>query len=279
MPLDLLVVSSETPDQQDSRRRRSGQASHETYADALHQLAPDAGISHRCCVDGTSSPEPAALRRHDGVLFAGSPIQMHEKTVETRAAAAFMHAVYESGVPAFGSCAGLQIAAVAAGGAAAPRDSGMEAGFARGIVATDAGRTHPMLRCRPLSWNAPAMHSTVVERLPSGATLLARSDGTHAQAAEIRVGKGVFWGVQYHPELALWEIGDALRAQADALMETGLAQDEEAVARYAGALDALHDNSGRDDLAWQLGLDAEVTDPQRRRREISNFLAFIAERV
>ena len=279
MPLSLLVVASETPDQQDARRARSGEASHETYAATLRQLAPGAALSHHCCVDGSDGPGLAALRAHDGVVFAGSPIQMHERGAETRAAAAFMARVYASGTPAFGSCAGLQIAAVAAGGATAPRTRGLEAGFARGIVATEAGRGHPMLAGRPLAWDAPAMHTSVVERLPDGATLLAHAAGTEVEAVEIRAGNGLFWGVQYHPELALTEIADALRAQSGDLVSGGMATDAGAVASYADALDALEAEPGRGDLAWPLGLDAEVVDRGRRRRELSNFLAFLAARA
>ena len=33
----------------------------------------------------------------------------------------------------------------------------------------------------------------------------------------------------------------------------------------------------RRDLAWQIGLDAEVTDIGRRRREIRNFLQYLGE--
>lgn len=279
MPLNLLVVASETLAEQDARRSRSGRASHETYADTLRELVPGCVIADHCCVDGSPEPGPAALARHDGILFAGSPIQMHGETAEARAAAHFMTQVFASGIPSFGSCAGLQIAAVAAGGASAPRDGGMQAGFSRGIVVTEAGRAHPLLEGRPAVWDAPAMHSAVVERLPPGATLLAQGNGTRVEAVEIRSGPGVFWGVQYHPELSLGEIGDALRADADALVASGMARDDGAVARYADALDALDDDPGRRDLMWQLGIDEEVTDASRRRRELRNFLRHLAGRA
>lgn len=154
VPLNLLVVSRETPDQQEARRRWVGEASHETYASTIRQLAPDASISHCFCIDGSHLP---SLTDIDGVLFAGSPLQMHEENDETGAAARFAAALFEAGAKAFGSSAGLQIAAVAAvaavaaGGTYRPRRQSMEAGFARGIVATQVGREHPMLSGRPLS--------------------------------------------------------------------------------------------------------------------------------
>ena len=151
----------------------------------------------------------------------------------------------------------------------------MEAGVARGIVRTEAGRDHPMLAGRPEVWDAPAMHATVVDRRPPGLTVLAHAKDTPIEAAEIRSGPGTFWGVQYHPEIAPSEIADTLRAQAGSLVEEGLARDEAAVRRYARDLRDLDRDPSRRDLAWQLGLDEETVDPARRTVEIANFLRWI----
>ncbi|PYE85733.1 glutamine amidotransferase-related protein [Pseudoroseicyclus aestuarii] len=272
MPLRLLVVASETPDQQAARRRRSGLASHETYAETLRDMDPDCIVEHHSCVEGSDAISEARLGRFDGAIFAGSPIQMHEDRPEVRSAAGFMARVFGAGLPSFGSCAGLQIAAVAAGGTVKPRDAEMEAGFARCVVASDAGRAHPMLQGRPGAWDAPTMHSAMVDRMPAGGTVLASTAEVPIEAAEIRSGRGVFWGVQYHPELALREIAEALRGQSDALVDQGLARSPEVIDSYSRHLEALDADPARRDLAWQLGLDAEVIDKQRRRREIRNFL-------
>lgn len=125
----------------------------------------------------------------------------------------------------------------------------MEAGFTRGVVATDAGRNHPMLRGRPEAWDAPTMHSAIVDHLPPGGSILACTKDVPVEAAEIRSGRGVFWGVQYHPELALSEIADGLRGQSGTLVEQGLAKNEAAIEGYAVDLEALDAGPGRRDLA------------------------------
>jgi GMP synthase (glutamine-hydrolysing) len=270
--LKLLIVSSETADQQQARRKSSGAASHETYAVTLQKLAPSASIQNCSCIDGSDMPD---LARIDGVLFAGSPIQMHKESAETRAAARFAAALFDAGVPAFGSCAGLQIAAVASGGTCRSRRHAMEAGFARGITATEAGRSHPMLQGRSIVWDAPAMHSSVVDALGPGGTVLARTRSTPVEAAEIRSGNGVFWGVQYHPELTISEIAASLRRQAEGLVEAGMSQDEQSVDDYAATLERL-DAGGGPDIAWQVGIDDEITDDEKRTRELRNFLSWIA---
>jgi GMP synthase (glutamine-hydrolysing) len=278
VPLRILVVASETSAQCDARRRHAGSASHETYEQTLLDLDRTLAISSASCVEGPDTLTSGDVRGFDGVFFAGSPIQMHEDSAETRAAAEFMRKVFEAGTPAFGSCAGLQIAAVAAGGRAAPRANGMEAGFARDIVLTDEGRAHPMLAGRPAVFDAPAMHSSIVDRLPPGAVVLAMNRHTPVEAAEIRCGNGVFWGVQYHPEVSIREIAASLRRQGSELIEEGLALDEENVDAYARKLEVLHDDPARRDLAWQLGLDPETTQASRRTLELRNFLQFLSDR-
>lgn len=271
MTLSLLVVASETPDQMDQRRARSGAASHETFADTLRALDADVAIADANCVTGTDL-SASDLAGFDGILYAGSPIQMHEGGPEARAAAAFAAAVFASGTPSFGSCAGLQIATAAAGGTTRARPEGLEAGFARGIVAL---ADHPMLAGRPCAWDAPAMHSSEVDRPAPGTTVLARAPDTPVEAAEIRSGPGVHWGVQYHPELALWEIADALEASAQTLVSQGMARDEAAARGFADTVRTLDRDPSRRDLAWQIGVGAEVTDRRRRGREIVNFLAML----
>lgn len=173
-----------------------GRLLHESYASALRRVRSGIELVTASCHGTGDIPD---LSRFEGIVFAGSPIQMHKDSAEARAATQFMTQVFETGVPAFGSCAGIQIAAVAAGGETGPRRPGAEVAFTRDITRTDAGTGHPMLNGRPATWTAPALHSSVVTRLPPGGRSLAANSDTPIEAAEIRHGNGTFWGVQYHP--------------------------------------------------------------------------------
>jgi GMP synthase (glutamine-hydrolysing) len=180
--------------------------------------------------------------------------------------------VFASGTPAFGSCAGLQVATVAAGGTVRRNARGREAAFARRITPTEAGAAHPLLAGRPAAYDAPAVHTDEVGTLPEGAVLLASNRVTRVQAAEIQWEDGIFWGVQYHPEISLREVAAAVRRQAGDLIEEGFASAPGDLDAYASAVEALHDEPERRDLAWRLGLDEEVTDPDRRVTELRNFI-------
>jgi GMP synthase (glutamine-hydrolysing) len=183
-----------------------------------------------------------------------------------------MRAVYASGTPAFGSCWGIQIGAAAAGGDVRPNPKGREIGFARRLTPTEAGRTHPMLADRPASYDAPAIHLDAVVSPPGDCIVLATNAMSEIQAAEIRSDGGTFWGVQYHPEFSLAELAAILERRFDILIREGFCATTTDAAAYVADLRALHGEPDRPDLAWRHGLDAEVLDPERRTREIRNFV-------
>jgi GMP synthase (glutamine-hydrolysing) len=273
-PLRLLVAESEPPAAREKRRESVGRSSGETFLKRLAQLARDATCDRVKPADRTSTlPDRAALGGYDAVFLTGSPLHLYEDTPETRRQIEFMRAVFSSGTPSFGSCAGLQVAVTAAGGKVRPMGDRREAGFARRIFRRAAGTDHPLLEGRPPAFDAPAIHTDEVAELPNGATLLASNSVTNVQAAEIRRDGGTFWGVQYHPEISLREVAAALRRQAADLIEHGLAREEADVDAQAALIDALHEQPSRQDLAWSLGLDEQVTDEANRMRELRNFLS------
>ncbi len=277
LPLRFLIAESETPDEREARRASAGRSAGESFAATLEQLAPGCRVDLVAPSDDDGDALSAdAIAAFDGVFLSGSPLHVYDETPETCRQLAFMRAVFASGTPSFGSCAGLQVAVAAAGGRVRAMPSRQEAGIARRLMATEAGRDHPMLAGRPAVWDAPAIHGDEVEELPPGATLLATSIAVRVQAVEIRHDAGVFWGVQYHPELAPGEIAAALRRQADDLVEAGLAQGPDDVEHQAALFDRLHDAPDDHAVRWRLGIDAELAEEPRRRTEL---IAFIEQLV
>ncbi len=277
--LNFLVAESETADEREARRRHAGKSSGETYAATLRQIRPGAAITIVAPADDDARVFDAGeLRAFDAVFVTGSPMHVYDDTPEVRRQIAFMRTVFASHTPSFGSCAGLQIAVAAAGGKVRKMPERLEAGIARRITPTAAGRDHPLLAGRPACWDAPAIHGDEVETLPADAILLASNAVTSVQAAEIRHDGGTFWGVQYHPELSPGEIAVALRRQSADIVDLGLAENEAEVERQAALLDALHDDPERPALWWALGIDRAFAEEASRRTELVNFLEHLAER-
>ena len=271
--LRFLIAESETAHERAERRAHAGASSGETYIETLLSLAPDARCDRITPADADGErPDVAALSRYDAVFLTGAPMHVYDDSPAVRRQLAFMRDVFASGTPSFGSCAGLQVAVAAAGGTVRAMERRQEAGFARRISPTAAGRDHPLLAGRPAAYDAPAIHGDEVATLPPGAVLLASNRVTQVQAAEIRHAGGIFWGVQYHPELSLAEIAVALRRDADDLVAQGLAADTDALAAHAALVETLGHDPARRDIAWRLGLDDQVTDATLRRTELRNFI-------
>jgi GMP synthase (glutamine-hydrolysing) len=275
--LHLLIAESEPRKSREQRRDATGRSNGETYIDALRAIVPEARFDlHR---PAERDLPPAPLDQYDGVFLSGSPLHVYHDDHDVRANVAFMRAVLASGTPSFGSCAGLHIAVAATGGTVRRNPEGHEVGLARRIAPTPEGARHPMLRGRPASFDAPAVHGDEVETLPEGAVLLAGNSASAVQAAEIRQGPGTFWGVQYHPELPLDELAQALRRQSKGIVERGLARSEDDVETQAALFEGLGREPERLDLAWRLGVDREVIEDARRRTELANAIEHLIRPV
>ena len=180
-------------------------------------------------------------------------------------------AVFAAGVPCFGSCWGLQVGVTAAGGSVVRNPRGREFGFARRITLTAQGRDHAMFHGKPEVFEACTVHVDTVESLPPGSTPLAHND-MGLQAAEIKLKKGTFWGVQYHPEYSCAEIAAMARRYADVLIRDGLVKDQAELDALAADLVALNDKPDDARLAWRFGVGPSITDPGIKLAELRNWL-------
>lgn len=280
MALRFLVVEGNTRDAREAHRSTFGLTPSGSYADTVAALEPTAVCDIAYPADeGANLPDAAGLESYDGVFLTGSALHAYEGGPAVMRQVDLARATYASGTPLFGSCWGIQIGALAAGGRVARNPAGNEVGFARRITATAAGAAHPLLAGRPAAWDAPAVHLDIVAELPGDVTVLASNALTPVQAAEIRHAGGVMWGVQYHPEFSLREVASIMGRRGATLIEQGFFRDDDDHRRYVAALHVLHNEPDRRDLAWQLGLDAEVLETDRRLTEIRNFITHLAKPV
>ena len=270
--LRLLVADGDVAEGRRRVAQTAGATFAETYAEVLRSLAPAAHIDI-----GTPADEgarlPADIGSYDGVAITGSSLNVYKREPGTLRQIDLVREAFDSGVPIFGSCWGLQLAAVVAGGEVAPNPKGREIGFARNITLTGMGREHAMHAGRPLSYDAPAVHYDEIVRLPDNTVVTAENSMSDVQAAEIQFGNGIFWGVQYHPELSLRDMAATMRRNRAALLAEGFFLSADDLDRHASDLDLLHGDRKRRDIAWRIGLGAEITDDQKRICEIANWIA------
>lgn len=271
----FLVVDGNLRSARQAHLDTYGASPGDSYARVVASLATDAVIEIALPADeGSNLPGGQGLQGYDAVFLTGSALNAYRPVPEVTRQVELMRAVYASGTPCFGSCWGIQIGAIAAGGMVRLNPKGREVGFARRITLNDAGIAHPLFTGRPRAYDAPAVHEDEVAVLPGDVTPLASNAMSDVQAAEIRHDGGLFWGVQYHPEFSLREIATIMRRRRETLVKEGFYDSLESADLHLDDIEALHRDSTRKDLAWKLGLDAEVLEESRRLTELRNFLVF-----
>ena len=272
-PLRLLFVDGNMHETREGLRKAYGMAYGEAYAAEIAAIAP--GIVSDICLpadEGANLPDSAGLESYDGIFLTGSALHIYDIAPPVTRQVELMRAIYASGTPCFGSCWGVQVGSVAAGGTVTANPKGRETGFARKITPTEAGRGHRLLASRPAAFDAPAIHLDTVALPAHGTTILASNAYSQVQAAEIRHKGGTFWGVQSHPEFSLKQMAAILGRMVPLLIEEGFRKDEASAKAWLDDLRTLDADPDRQDVAWAHGLDREVLDAERRVTELRNFM-------
>jgi GMP synthase (glutamine-hydrolysing) len=246
----------------------------EGFAGAVRAVAGDADVAVCSPVDSDAGlADRTGLADYDGIAFTGSALNISDGLVPaiTRQID-LMRTAFAIGLPVFGSCFGIQLAAAAAGGTVRRNPRGREFGVLAGATLSAAGATHPLLGGRRNGFAALTIHVDEVDTCPPGTTVLVGNATTAVQAAEIRVGAGIFWGVQYHPEFSLADMSVIAARLAPGLVEDGHFATLAEAKGWAAALAALDADPSRSELAAAHGIPAELLDPNHRRREIANWI-------
>ena len=222
--------------------------------------------------DGERLPQGTAIGDFDGVVITGSPLNVYKQVPAVLRQIELAHEVFASGVPMYGSCWGMQLIAVALGGAVRLNPQGREIGIARNITLNGGGRAHFLFEGKPGAFDALCSHQDEVETLPHGATTLAFNSVSGIQAMEIAGAGSSFLGVQYHPEHTFATTAAILEARIERLVEEGFGQSVEDLQSVIADLRTLETDPGRRDIAWRLGIDKHVLDAGLRTAELGNWL-------
>jgi GMP synthase (glutamine-hydrolysing) len=275
MPVRLLVIEGNTAEGRARHQAAGGKIASDNYADLLRELLPGAVVDIAYPADaGANLPDGAGIESYDGIAITGSALHIYKRGLEVERQIDLVRTVLATGTPVFGSCWGLQLVTVAAGGDVRAAPEGREIGFARAIRLTPAGRKHEMYAGKSDFFEAVTVHLDEVEALPPDATVLAFNAMSGVQAAEIRCGSTVAWGVQYHPEYSLSELAAIVRRTGLKLVEEGFFAAEEDLLRYASELVTLEREPTNKPLTWRHGIDGAVLDKKIRTTEVANWLEY-----
>ena len=272
-PPRLLVCEGNTAELRAKQVTAGGQIMSDGYADLLRRLLPAAVVDICYPADPGANLPIGGLEGYDGVAITGSALNVYDGGPEIARQIELAREVLKAKTPLFGSCWGLQVITVAAGGTVRANPKGREIGIARRIALTPEGREHPMYRGKGSVFDAVTVHLDEVEILAPGTTVLATNAHSDVQAAEIKVDGAVAWAVQYHPEFSLGDMAAIVRRYGARLMQEGFFADAATRDDYVADLEALDRAPDNKPLAWRYGIDETVLREGVRSTEIANWIA------
>lgn len=271
MPPRLLVMEGNTAEARRKQVDAGGRALSDGYADLLRRLLPGAVVDICYPADTGANLTAGGLEGYDGVAITGSALNVYDGGPEIDRQVELTRAVLKTKIPLFGSCWGLQLITVAAGGVVRPNPKGREIGIGRRIGLTPAGRDHAMYAGKGATFDAITVHLDEVATLAPGTTVLAANAVSGVQAAELRLDGAVAWGVQYHPEFSLHDIAVVIRRYGSRLLREGFFPDIASRDAYTADLESL-DREATPGIAWRYGIDDTVLNEGIRSAEIANWI-------
>lgn len=269
----LLVVEGNTADDRALLKAAGGEAPSLGYASLLRELWP--GVVTDICYPadpGSNLPDACGIDGYDGVVLTGSALHVYNGGPHVDPQIALARTALKTGVPMFGSCWGLQVLTVAAGGSVRRNPKGREIGFGRRIRLTAAGRGHPMYAGKDEVFNSVTVHLDEVESVAPNTKVLASNAFSAVQAVEITHNGSTAWAVQYHPEYTLNDIAATLRRYGKTLVNEGFFPDEANLITYSHELDTLGRDTSIKWLAWRHACDHLILDMRNRTKEIQNWI-------
>ncbi len=269
----ILVIDGNEAELRAKHVAMGGTDSGDGYVATLKSLQKDLDCDIvRPADEEPKLPDGVALKDYNGAVITGSALNVYDRSPSVQRQIELVRAVFDAGVPTFGSCWGLQLGVTAAGGTVVRNPRGREFGFGRRITLTNAGRDHAMFQGKPEVFEACTVHVDTIESLPTGATPLAHND-MGLQAAEMKLKSGAaFWGVQYHPEYSCAEIAAMARRYSEVLIRDGLVKDNAELDELVADLQRLSEQPDDARLAWRFGVGVSITDSAIKQAELRNWL-------
>jgi len=181
-------------------------------------------------------PTRAELNQFDMVLLGGSgDYSVAQGGSWLPAALETMRELHDWSKPTFASCWGFQAMARALGGVVVTDLERAELGTAE-LFLTPNGRRDPVFGTLPQRFAGHSGHQDIVDRLPSGAELLASTARVANQA--FRVPGKPLYCTQFHPELTLATFLERVRAYPEYVRKIAGVSYEEFAAGCAEAPEA-----------------------------------------
>ena len=223
----------------------------------------DYGVAHPYATNF----ETCSLGQFDSVVFTVSDVNWGVHGKESSPLHTVMEYIFKIDLPVWGSCNGMQLAAVVQGGAVRSSPNGLKVGVAKGIRKTEADNSDFALHGRTDIFAVLGVHHDEVDRLPIGAVHLAENDHSSIQSFTFRAEGIHFLGAQYHPKCSANTIAKSLR---------------EGSCIFSTAPTLIIDLKMWDsdvEAAKRLGITCDALGSEERTRELATWLIHVKDRI
>jgi GMP synthase (glutamine-hydrolysing) len=263
--MKLLIVEGNNEETRVKREGYGIKPYHLTFREMLRFLVPKARTDVAFPTDkGKNLPSISQLKEYDGVLWTGSSLSVLEDIPDVNRQLTFAETIFESGVPFYGSCWGMQVATVVSGGKVALSGNGLEFGISKPIELTELGKASPFFTNRNSGYSALCIHFDEIAKLPENAQVLASNPHSKVQAMTFRYKNAQFFGVQYHPEFKTSDMALITSFLSERLVKSGTFNSETEVLQFS------------DRLTQKKNIPKEITDYKLHTQEIMAWLGYIA---
>jgi GMP synthase (glutamine-hydrolysing) len=247
------------------------------FKSLIEAKIPDARLSVIFPDDG---PHDLSLSNFNAVIWTGSSSSLVAPSPGVGRQIEIMQALLRHDIPVWGSCWGLQLAAVAGGGTVRIAPAGREWLLACDVALNDEGRAHPMFAGKPNVFDSYAMHLDEVQKIPEGMQVLASNKHSSVQAAIFRRNRCDVWLTQYHPEFTINDMAYLIKSYLPALLAEGHIISKQAGQNLVEHLLELANGSRQGGAipGFEKELGASLLNKKMVGLEFCNWLDFIAQK-
>lgn len=262
--MKLLVVEGNTKETRKIREEFGIKPYNEIFVEMLCFLEPNVQVDVAFPTESDRDlPSIEQLQSYAGVLITGSSLSVLDNTSEVTNQLGFIDLVFSSGVPIYGSCWGLQVATVVAGGKVAKSNNGLELGVSKPITLTKEGEQSAFFN-RTQSFESLCIHYDEISIAPKDAIVLATNEHSAVQAMQFDYKNSSFFGVQYHPEFTPIVMAKVIRFLKDDLIFKGHYSDSAKAQEEISVLESKN-------------LATEIINYKLHTQEIKNWLNSIVK--
>ncbi len=275
--MNILIIDGYSKKSRENLQKAGMSFAWQLYARMLKTYMPEAEYTVFHPSDAQAQfPSAEDLILYSGIIWTGADLNInHEHIPSIVSQIELAKTAYEVGIPSFGSCWGIQIAAKAAGGSVEPNPKGREMGIGRKIRLTPEGLDHPMMKGKNPVFDGFESHYDMVFDVPEGGTVLAVNDFTGVQALCVKHKKGTFWGTQYHPEYNLHEMARLSVVREEVLTEHGFFNDHKDFMEFINRWEQLDADPSSTYLRWQLAIDDDILSAGKRQLDFANWIKYL----